>query len=389
MHRKKILCFTSWYLPGFRSGGPLRSLLHMQEWLGHDFEFGIVSRNRDAGDATPYEGLASGTWQNQRGVRVWYLDKPYWLAGPIRSAIGSFRPDALYFHSSVDFALTIVPLVLRRLGLISRAIPVLVAPRGEFSPGARSLKPMKKKVYFLAARVLGLYRDVTWHATKEEEAAQVRSLWGVGARLVVAPNLPGRLSAGGTNLRQAKVPGKLRLVFLSRICPMKNLHGALEILRGVTADVCLDIHGIQEDPDYWASCLALIDKLPGNITATYKGVVEPDSVIPTLSGYDALLLLTLGENFGHVIHEALLAGCPVLISDQTPWHGLAVEHAGFDVPLDRPDQSREAIERLAAMDDPEHRRWSASARAWGERYSRDTELVDRTRAMLATAAGHA
>lgn len=385
MHRGKILCFTSWYLPGFKSGGPLRSLLHMQEWLGHEFEFGIVSRNRDAGDDRPYEGLVSCTWHVQRGVKVWYLGKPYWRPGPIRSAIQGFQPDALYFHSSVDLALTIVPLALRRLGMISSAIPVLVAPRGEFSPGARSIKAMKKKTYFLVARVLGLYRGVTWHATKDEEAAQIRFLWGKESQIVVAPNLPGRISPRETLQRQVKVPGKLRLIFLSRICRMKNLHGALEILRGVTAPVCLDIYGIQEDPGYWTTCLALIDGLPVNITAKYTGAVEPDAVVSTLAGYDALLLPTLGENFGHVIHEALLAGCPVVISDQTPWHGLAQKRAGFDVALDRPEEFRKAIQCLAAMDDQEHYTWSEGARALGESYSRNAELVDHTRVMLLAA----
>jgi glycosyltransferase involved in cell wall biosynthesis len=386
MRRKKILCFTSYYLPGFKSGGPLRSLLHMQEWLGDDFEFGVVSRDRDAGDDGPYDGLATGTWHNVRGVKVWYLAQPFWRPRPLWSAIAGFRPDALYFHSSVDPALTIIPLVLRRLHWIPSDLPVLVAPRGEFSPGARSLKARKKNMYFLIARILGLYRDVTWHATKEEEAAQIRALWGGNLRIVVAPNLPGRLPPETTVRRRAKEPGTLRLVFLSRICRMKNLHGALEILRGVTAPVTLDIHGIQEDADYWAQCADLIDKLPANVRATYRGVVPPDEAIATLAAYDALFLPTLGENFGHVIHESLLAGCPVLISDQTPWRALAAERVGFDIPLDRPELSRQAIEQLAAMDSRGHQTWSESARAYGIRYSSDLELVERTRAMLAMVA---
>ena len=45
-------------------------------------------------------------------------------------------------------------------------------------------------------------------------------------------------------------------------------------------------------------------------------------------------LLTLGENFGHAIGEALRAGCPVLISDQTPWTDVVATGAG--VVLDEP-----------------------------------------------------
>lgn len=385
MTRKKILCLTSHYLPGFKSGGPLRSLLHMQEWLDDDFEFAIVTRNRDAGEDVPYEGLERGGCRSVHDISVWYLAAPYWRPGPIRTAVAAFRPDALYCHSSLDVSLTIMPLILRRLGWLARDTPVIVAPRGELSAGARSIKSGKKKVYFFFARLLGIYRNVIWHATNEEEERQIRTLWGTDVSVVVAPNLPAKLAAREPAARQGTAPGSLRLVFLSRLSPKKNLHGALEILKSVTVPVHLDIYGTTEDPAYWAQCQDLIAKLPGNIGATYKGPLLPEAVIPTLSTYDAFFFPTLGENFGHVIYEALLAGCPVILSDQTPWRQLEAARVGFDIPLSRPDLFHKAIERLSAMDSHEHRIWSDSARACGERYSNDPDLVNKTRVMLALA----
>ncbi len=385
MRRKKILCLTSYYLPGFKSGGPLRSLLHMQEWLSDDYEFAVVSRNRDLGESATYKDIKCGTWLPVRGIQVWYLAPPYWRPGPVRAAIVNFQPDALYFHSSVDFSLTIMPLILRRLGLLPADLPVIVAPRGEFSPSARSLKRWRKTAYFHFARVIGLYRGVIWHATKDEEVSQIRALWGTAARVVVAPNLPSKLPAGEITDRKGKQPGTLRLVFLSRISPMKNLDGALEILMGITVPVVLDIYGTREDPQYWEKCMRLARNLPGNIEVSYKGPLEPDAVIPTLAGYDAFFLPTLGENFGHVIHEALLAGCPVLISDRTPWRQLAAARAGFDISLDDPQTFREAIGRLAAMDSNEYQQWSVGARGYGMRYSDDPALAQLTRDMLAAA----
>ncbi len=383
--RKKILCFTSYYLPGFKSGGPLRSLLHMQEWLGDEFEFGIVTRNRDLGERAPYPDVETRTWRAVGGASVWYLPAPQWLPGPILKAVREYQPDALYFHSSVDFSLTVVPLMLRRLGFIPRRLPVLVAPRGEFSPGARSIKQGRKRAFFRAARLLGLYDGVTWHATKDEEEAQIRSLWGRQATVVVAPNLPSRQSAAPLPDRPPKQAGGLRLAFLSRISRMKNLHGALALLRDVAAPVQLDIYGPREDPAYWQECEALLGRLPPNIEARYRGGLPPDEVLRTLATYDAFLLPTLGENFGHVIHEALLAGCPVILSDRTPWRHLAEAGVGFDLPLDQPASFRSAIERFAAMDAREHRSWSDRARAYGARYASDAGLAERTRRMLATA----
>jgi glycosyltransferase involved in cell wall biosynthesis len=386
MGRKgRILCFTSYYLPGFKSGGPLRSLLHLQEWLRDEHEFWLVTRNRDLGDDRPYERLVTSKWCPVGDAKVWYLSAPHWSPGPIRKAFRESQPDLLYFHSSFDFCLTIMPLILRRFGWLPRGIPVLIAPRGEFSAGARSIKQLKKNVFLFVAKALDLYGNVTWQATKDEEATQIRALWGSQVRVAVAPNLPSRIFTEAPSGRQPKQAGALRLVFLSRISRMKNLHGALELLRGVSASVTFDIYGTREDPGYWDECSQLIGKLPGNISATYRGVAPPEAVLTTLAGYDALLLPTLGENFGHVILEALLAGCPVVLSDQTPWRNLATSQAGFDIALDQPCQFQQVIEGFAAMEHPEFEGWTAGARAYGLRYSSNPELVQLTRGMLKTA----
>lgn len=385
VRKGRVLCFTSYYLPGFKSGGPLRSLIHIQQWLRDEYEFMVVTRDRDFGDAGPYEGMRPSEWHAVEGSQVLYLAAPHWSPKGLRRAVQESRPGLLYFQGCFDPALTIVPLMLRRLGWLPRSIPVLLAPRGQFSRGARSIKRIKKNVFLLFAKAIGLYENVTWHATKNEEADEIRALWGKNVRVLVAPNLPSKLDAGADLKRPPKQPNALRLVFLSRICRMKNLQGALEILQGVQATVEFDIYGTQEDAGYWDECRRLIGRLPGNVQARYKGSVSPGDVVPVLAGYDALLLPTLGENFGHVILEALSAGCPVLLSDQTPWRQLSAAQVGFDIPLDQPHRFRQVIEQWAAMDGPEFQRWSTRAREYALRYSNDAELVQQTRGMLATA----
>jgi glycosyltransferase involved in cell wall biosynthesis len=72
-------------------------------------------------------------------------------------------------------------------------------------------------------------------------------------------------------------------------------------------------------------------------------------------------LPTTGENFGHAIFEALAAGRPVLISDQTPWRHLRQAEAGWDIPLNASAEFRNAI--LAALDWDQNifDHWSKSA----------------------------
>ena len=43
---------------------------------------------------------------------------------------------------------------------------------------------------------------------------------------------------------------------------------------------------------------------------------------------------TTHENFGHAVVEAWAHGRPVLLSDQTPWRGLAELDLGWDLQLD-------------------------------------------------------
>jgi glycosyltransferase involved in cell wall biosynthesis len=104
-----------------------------------------------------------------------------------------------------------------------------------------------------------------------------------------------------------------------------------------------------------------------------------------MADHDLFLLPSQGESFGHVILEALLAGCPVLISDRTPWRGLQEKGIGWDLPLDPEDGFRAALQQCLAMDADEHRRWSQRAREYGLQHLRNDETIERTRALFRSA----
>lgn len=58
------------------------------------------------------------------------------------------------------------------------------------------------------------------------------------------------------------------------------------------------------------------------------------------------LFPTLGENYGHVIFEALAAGCPVIVSDQTPWQDLEKREVGWVIPLADQQRYCQVIEQI-------------------------------------------
>ena len=382
MSKTRILCLTSWFLPGLKSGGPLRSLTNMFDWLGDEFEFFVVTRDRDLGDSEPYSDRQVGRWYPIQGGQVQYVSAISQVPKLVRTVINECDPQLLYLNSGVDPMLAICPLVLRRLGYLGECPPVVVAPRGEFSPGALAIKRVKKTTYLHSVRPLGVYDDVTWHATSPNETVDIRKWWGEKAKILLAANMPPRDTLSVAVRRSAKQAGQLRLVFLSRIARKKNLLGALRILKDVSGSVIFDIYGSLEDASYFAECEKVMAELPANIAATYKGPVAPDSVISTLSNYDAFFLPTFGENFGHAILEALLAGCPVILSDQTPWRNLAARQAGFDCALDRPQQLLDAVEAFIPMNDGEFSAWYAGARRCGEDYCSTSDLVTATRTLF-------
>jgi len=164
-----------------------------------------------------------------------------------------------------------------------------------------------------------------------------------------------------------KVPGSLRLVFLSRISRMKNLDGALALLRGLPGQIRLDICGPIDDADYWAECQRTIAALPRNVRVDYRGVIAHEQVVDVLKEAHLFLLPTRGENFGHAIVEAWAAGLPVLISDRTPWRGLERKGAGWDVPLEQPERFERILADFVQMDGTEFQLLSRQARRhWGQ-----------------------
>ncbi len=78
-------------------------------------------------------------------------------------------------------------------------------------------------------------------------------------------------------------------------------------------------------------------------------------------------------------------GCPVLISDQTPWHDLEEKGVGWDLPLEHPELFRDVLQKCADMDNTEYVRWSERAREYGLMMSQDEEVVEQNRQLFYTA----
>jgi len=346
-----ILVFLDYYLPGYKAGGPLRSIANLIDHLGDEYIFKIVTRDRDLGDDRPYSDIKADAWQSLGKSEVYYCSPQNMSFMAVRKIIYSTNHDVLYLNSFFSPTFTIKPLLLRRLGLIPQK-KMILAPRGEFSMGALALKAFKKRAYIVLARLLQLYHGVIWQASSVLEKIDIlRSVTPQPATVIVAPDLPGQLPIRKNSRTHKKVVGHLKLVFLSRISPMKNLYGALMMLGGIKENISFNIYGPIEDEKYWEKCKNVIDSLPANIEVQYLGAIANEQVSEILAEHDLFFFPTHGENFGHVILEAFASGCPVLISDQTPWQGLQEMGVGWNLPLNRPDLFDQALHECLDMDE--------------------------------------
>lgn len=388
MKRPVVLTLSDYYRPGYKAGGPITTIVNMVSRLSSDFQFKIVTRDRDFGDRSPYENLEPNCWHPLDNADVCYLRPGMKGSRSLSQILNSFEYDLLYLNSLFSRAFTIRPLVLRKMGRIPK-LPTVLAPRGELGLGALKLKAFKKQAYLRMAGRIGLYRDLLWQASSAHEESDIRRWFGKQASIEIAPDLAGMPTAiGEDDYYSDKQPGSIRLLFLSRVCEKKNLAGALAMLQNLRGDIEFDIVGPLEDESYWNKCQDLIRTLPSNIKVKYAGIVTPAEVPGLMRNHDLFFLPTFSENFGHVILEALSEGCPVLISDQTAFRDLQSQGAGWDLPLEQKDAFGNILQECIGMTSEQLTTLRKTARAYAERYaSRDDVTLQKNRSLFLLALG--
>jgi glycosyltransferase involved in cell wall biosynthesis len=396
----EVLVLVGAYVPGYKGGGPIRSIENLVAALGDEVRFRILTSDRDLGDSEPYPGIVANEW-----VRVGHADVKYLTPGLrgyglmwelMRSAD---QNTVVYLNGYFARLYAMLPILMRWLKL-SRPRCVVLAPRGEFSPGALHIKPWRKRFFISATRWLGVYRNLVWHASTDLEAKDILRQFPEANAVDVAGVLPATSKAGDkrssmvvtasdlargsdrTLSRGLKAAGKLRVVFVSRISRKKNLAGAIGMLANLSGEVIFEIYGPEEDGGYWHECLELIAKLPPTVSVQYRGQVSHNEIGNIFTKADLFLFPTHGENYGHVIYEALASGCLVLISDQTPWRDLEEEGVGWALPLADPKRFEAALQQCIDADDATYSKFTARATQYARRFLENPELVEANRRLF-------
>ncbi|MGB4793352.1 MAG: glycosyltransferase family 4 protein [Lactococcus chungangensis] len=330
---KKILILNGQYWPGYKGGGPIQSCFNMVQNLSNEFEFLIVTADRDYKSELPYENIKVNKWNQVGAAKVYYMSPDTQNLRGFKKILNDTNFDVMYLNGFFSPIFTIKPLILKKFGQIHNC-KYIITPRGDFTGGLEN-KKLKKYSYIFFCKLIGLYKGLIWHATSELEAQDIKQKFK-DSHTFIAPNLPAKYISKPPVLE--KKPGELRLVFVSRIFPKKNLIFALNVLKEITeGKIIFDIYGPMEDKSYWNECKSVIKQIPSNIMVTYKGEIPHDEIGKTFERYHAFFFPTLGENYGHVIVEAMMNNCLVILSEGvTPWDDYK-EKGGFLADLKEPD----------------------------------------------------
>lgn len=337
----KILIVMGGFFPGQKYGGPPVSVDNLCTLMSKH-EFYIVTRNHDMGDANVYSNIKTG-WNKRKNCEVLYLSDKEYGYKRFEKVIRELQPDIIYLQGL--FQKCIIPcLKLAK----KNNVPVMLAPRGELCAGAFK-KKYKKIPYIVFLKLFGLLKNVYFQSTSDEETLAIEHfLTAKKGKVFLLNNVPS--IPENKNLDSNKKSGQADFIFLSRIVPKKNLLAAINYMASVKGNVRFDIYGALEDENYWEECKARIAQLPQNIKVEYKGLINHDQVHGTFRKYDAFIFPTYSENFGHVIAESLMVGCPIIISDQTPWTDVSKIKGGWSIPLENSEQYIQAIQEVIDAD---------------------------------------
>jgi glycosyltransferase involved in cell wall biosynthesis len=362
---KKILIFYDYFYPAYKAGGPIQSIANLCRTFKNEFDFYIICKDQDYGETSPLSSIQSNCWNDfeNQTAKVYYISRSFPKRYIIGHLIREVKPDTIMVNGLFSPVFSIIPLLIGK----SKKI---VSVRGMLHPGALTQKALKKKLFVFFLKKFRITKNVIFHATNDEEVKHIKKIFGDKIKITDGIDIPAVQEVGNEgSLRHSSIKqaGKIKLVTVALISPMKNHALILLALQKVSAYVHYDIYGPIKDKDYWNECLQIINTLPSNIVVNYKGSLHPTKVSSVLVQNQCFIMPSKSENFSHSIYESLSSGIPVITSFFTPWNHLKQNKAGWNVDITDLQTITSAIETIASFDEKEYAQWSRSSIAFAKK----------------------
>jgi len=370
----KILLFSDWYEPGFKAGGPIQSCKNTVNAMVDDYDFWIFTSDRDLGDKEPYKNIKTDTWLNlPNGAHIWYASPGFLKSSNIRNLITQVQPETVYLNSMFSSYFSLLPLwILRSIMFPGR---IILAPRGMLNTSAVSRKKWKKKIFLSLFSLSRISKKIIFHASSTHEEEDIKQYFGNNAQVYQIEEIPNIYEKWNPRNKQIS---QLNCVFISRIHSIKNLLYAINVVKSVAGcSILFDIYGPVEDEKYFQKCKEAASQANVHISINFKGPIVNSAIFNLLQNYHLFFLPTQGENFGHIIFEALTSGCVVLISNKTPWKGIEDNNAGWALPLTDNRIFADKLKQLCDMNEQAFNEKSKAAYDYARTYVASMNLKNR------------
>lgn len=323
----RILHVVASYLPATRYGGPIESvhgLARAQAELGADVSVLTTSVDGPMDSDVVHEQPV-----DVDGVKVWYfrsrlLRRLYfswrmrsWLKRELR------RFDVVHVHAVFLFPSTMAARLCNAAG-----VPYAIAPRGMLVKALIDSKSRwLKRAWIALFERRTLAQAAFIHATSRAEIQEIDRL---GLMLAPAQVLMNGVGSRIFKLDALELPEITRpyLLYLGRVTPKKNI----DLLVGAIARIAeLDLVVIGVDElQTRAKLQTQADALGIAARVHFLGERLGEEKWRWIKHARALALVSVNENFGNSVAEAMLAGIPVIVSQGVglaQWVG--AERAGW------------------------------------------------------------
>ncbi|WP_392534668.1 hormogonium polysaccharide biosynthesis glycosyltransferase HpsP [Nostoc sp. C117] len=200
-------------------------------------------------------------------------------------------------------------------------LPYILRPLGTLDPADLEKKKQLKQLYAAIIERQNLAGAAAIHFTSVQEA-KISERFGVSTPDLVIPLgvIPPQSPVNNVS-SQLEIPKDVPLLlFMSRIDPKKGLNlliPALEKLLVMGYKFHFVLAGTNpQDADYEKNIVSQIENSPLRSHTTITGFVTGELKVSLLQAADLFVLPSYYENFGIAVAEAMVAGIPVIISDQ-------------------------------------------------------------------------
>lgn len=266
----------------------------------------------------------------------------YFRCSPFRRY--KFSPDLLrwLWHQAREFDLAHIHALFSPVSTAAAAIarhkqlPYILRPLGTLDPADLQKKRQLKQIYAALWERSNLAGAAGIHFTSAQEA-KISERFGIQTQDLVIPLgvTPLVMPHPGEARRQLGITEHSPLLlFMSRLDPKKGLNLLIPALEKLLAEG-VNFHFVlagtnPQDPDYESQITEQIKASPLSSCTTITGFVTGQLKAALLQDADLFVLPSYYENFGIAVAEAMVAGTPVVISDQVHiWEEVKGAEAGW------------------------------------------------------------